>query len=145
MTDQELETTLQTALTPRNTPSRESFTVMLSELPTSPVTKQTEIRYTTQTATSNIINNILVQIVSIWKSNKVLLLVPTCLVFLLVGAFSLSPRITAYTQNRALLQLAEQDASIEALGDDTDDQVILASFDESDSSTLDIQPNEFQF
>ena len=128
MTDQELENKIRETLQESVVPSRESLSHVLSEIGDH-VTKSPYMRYNVQTVTSNIINNKFADIVSVWKSKRIIL-IPSFIVLFLVSAFSLSTHSTPY--DSVILDLAEQSANLEQQGVDYDDQVMLTSFDEPD-------------
>lgn len=141
MNNTEFENYIRSSVQKESTPTPASFSQLLSSL-SDPVTKETKIRYTRVTATSHITNNIFTKIVDIWNSNR-LVFIPSFIVLLFVGAFSLSPQTTTRIENHDIVALAEQDATIEGLGNDTDEQIIVASFDEPDISDFSTQTNEF--
>ena len=128
MTDQELENKIRETLQESVVPSRESLSHVLSEIGDH-VTKSPYMRYNVQTVTSNIINNKFADIVSVWKSKRIIL-IPSFIVLFFVSAFSLSTHSTPY--DSVILDLAEQSANLEQQGVDYDDQVMLTSFDEPD-------------
>lgn len=126
MTNQEFENTIRETLKTDETPNRVGFAHMLSQLP---VTETAEVRYTRETATSNIIINIQTSISAVWKTKR-FVLIPSLILLLFVGTFSLSPRSHVSRNTLAIQKLAEQDVSIEELNSDTEDQILLTSFDE---------------
>ena len=138
MTEIELEKIIRKTLYTSTTPDRVSFSNVLSQLPGIPVTKNNEMRYNKKTTTSNIINNTITEIIGIWKSKRIIL-VPSFVLLIFIGAFSLSPKNRSNSQNSAIIHLAEQSELIEEPGIDTDDEIILTSFDEpaiNDLSTI---------
>lgn len=138
MTDGELEKIIRDTLRTSDTPSRDSLTHVLSAID-APVTKNAFMRYNVQTATSNIINNKIADIVSIWKSKRIIL-IPSFILLFFIGAFSLSTHHSTY--DPVILDLAEQSANLEEQGVDYDDQVILTSFDEPDMDDIGTTTNE---
>jgi hypothetical protein len=114
---------------------------MLSKLEDTQVTNNESLRYSKQTTTSNIISNKIADVFSIWKSKR-LVLVPSLILLLFVGAFSLSPRLAK--DNLSLEQLVAQEEQIEKLEtsnnyDDWENIDTIASFDEqaiNDLSTI---------
>lgn len=139
MTNQEFENLIKESLKTDTLPSRGSFSHVLSSLENHPVTKSKEVRYTNKTVTSNIIINKFADIVSIWKSKR-LVLVPSLVLVLLVSIFSLSPY--SFLHNESLQTLAERDALIEELENDVSEDEILTSFDVPDINDLGIINNE---
>ncbi len=139
MNNNEFENLIRKTLRTDNIPDRASFARILSQLGESAVTESSEVRYTNKTATSNIINNTIASVSNIWKSKR-FVLVPSLILFLLVGAFSLSPTSSVDANNIAIQKIAEQDASIEDY--DTDDQILFTSFDEPSITDLSTTDNE---
>lgn len=131
MTDTELENIIRTTLKSEVTPSRVSLSHTLSKLEDLAVTETEASRYTTQTK-SNIISNGITDILNIWRSKRIVL-VPSLILLLFVGAFSLSPR-QASNNNQSLQQLVAQDELFEDLGVDNDgdwdNETMLTSFDD---------------
>ena len=131
MNDKEFENLIKDTLHSNESPTRESLSYILSNLDRTPVTNIEELRYNTQTIKSNIINNKIADVISIWISKRIVL-VPSLILLLFIGVFSLSPRVA--TKNQSLQQLVAQDALFEDLEVDTvndlDDEAILTSFDE---------------
>lgn len=125
MNEQEFENFIKKSLKTYGTPSRASLENVLTKLDENPVTKEGLARYTSQTATSNIISNKLTGIVNIWKSKR-MILIPSFLILLFVGAFSLSPHNYASGQ---LLQLVEQGAKIEEPGVEDEDEILIDALD----------------
>lgn len=126
MNDQEFENIIRKGLKTNAIPSRESFARTLSMLET-PVTKSEEVRYNRQTATpSNIINKF-ASFIAIWKSRRIVL-VPSLILLLFIGAFSLSGQTPKY--NLSIEQLAQRDAIIEELDFVDEDEAILSELDE---------------
>lgn len=138
MTDIELEKIIKETLHTDTLPNRDSLANVLSKIET-PVTKNNVMRYNIQTVTSDIIINKIVDIVSVWKAKR-MILIPSLVVLFFVGAFSLSTHSLRY--NSVILELAEQSVATEEQGIDYDDQVILSSFDEPDIDGLDTITNE---
>ncbi|MEK7106185.1 MAG: hypothetical protein AAB895_02400 [Patescibacteria group bacterium] len=127
MTDQEFENIIKKSFKTSAVPSRESFTRALSSLET-PVTKNGEMRYNRQTGQpSNIINNKFASFIAIWKSRRIVL-VPSLVLLLFVGAFSLSGQSGKY--NLSIEQLAQRDAIIEELDFVDEDEALLSELDE---------------
>jgi hypothetical protein len=140
MTEQEFETFIKQSQKTYGTPSRASFESVLSKLERNPVTEEVPTRYNTQTATSKIINNKLTDIIGIWKWKKAVL-VPSFLILLFVGAFSLSSQGNKYA-NTPLLQLVEQDAQIEEPGLEDEDEILIEAFDSPGIDDLSTIENE---
>lgn len=142
MTEQEFEKVIQNALHTEIKPSRDSFGRMLNTLNDIPVTKNADMRYTMRTATFDIINNKITEIISFWQSKRIIL-VPSLILLLLIGAFSLSPHSSSNTYDTLSIQkLAEQDEAIEEEGPDYDDGIVFTSFDEPAIDDLSTTQNE---
>lgn len=139
MNNNELENNIRKALKINEDPSRVSFAYMLSQLPEDNVTKYEEVRYTKKAATPNIINNKIAEILGICKSRRIIL-IPSLALAIFVSIFSLSPHRVLYSES--LQHIAEQDEIIEGLVDDTDTDVIVTSFDNTDTNDLGILNNE---
>lgn len=136
--DKELEKIIRDTLKEDPTPSRDSFRRMLSTLDTS-VTESSQIRYNTRTTSSDIISNKIADVIHIWKSKK-LVLIPSLVLLVLIGAFSLSPRAAKY--DTGIAGLMPLDETIEEGGVDYDDQTILTTFDEPSIDELSTIQNE---
>lgn len=127
MTDQEFENKIREQMKTSVTPDRASFTRLLSGL-NIPVTKNEVSRYYAQTTTSNIISNKVANFLAIWRSKRVILM-PSFIILLFIGVFSLSGQASKY--NLSIEQLAQQDSLIEELDIvDDNDALILAGFDD---------------
>lgn len=137
MNEKEFENIIRKSLHTSDSPSRDSLTNALSSIES--VTKGEEMRYNTQTATSNIINNNLTKIFAIWKS-KQFILIPSLVLVLIVSTFSLSPRYMASRDSVAYI--TEQDENIEKLVNDTDEEIIMTDFDIPDVLDFDTLTNE---
>ena len=137
MDKQEFENNIRKTLRGSESPSRASLMYVLRKI--EDVTDEASIRYNRKTETSNIIINKLIAVFDIWKSRK-LILIPSLIVLLFVGVFSLSPRNTK--NNLSLSELVEQDSLIEEMGVDYDDQATLTSFDEPSINDLSEIQNE---
>lgn len=137
MDKQEFENNIRKTLRGSESPSRASLMYVLRKI--EDVTDEASIRYNRKTETSNIIINKLIAVFDIWKSRK-LILIPSLIVLLFVGVFSLSPRNTK--NNLSLSELVEQDSLIEEMGVDYDDQAILTSLDEPSIGDLSAIQNE---
>lgn len=120
MTDQELENKIKKILKTDINPDRANFTRMLNQLPDIGKEKYNEFSYIQDKNRSSINNNI-ANVFNIWKSKRIVL-VPSLILLLIVGAFSLSPQTGQY--NMTIQQLAEQNETIEEPGYDIDDQLI---------------------
>ena len=123
-------------------PSRESLSRALfdSNVQSPYVTKSPYVRSNVWTATSKIIsNNKLADAVAVWKSKRIIL-VPSLVLLLLVGTFSLSTHSSAESQ---IQSLAEQNEQIEEPGIDDDDQMILSSFE--DPAVNDLSATNYEF
>lgn len=139
MDQQELENNIRKTLKASEPPSRASLMYVLRKIEDN-VTEAENMRYNRKTGTSNIINDKLIAIFDIWKSRK-LVLIPSLIVLIVVGAFSLSPQSIVRT-NLSLTDLVEQDALISEEGIDYDEQVILTSLDEPSIDDLNTIQNE---
>ncbi len=128
MTDQEFENIIRKTLHIDMTPSRDSLLYTLSQLKTDVVTKNSKLRYNTKTVMSSIINNLIDKINNISRTKHIIMIPGFILIFFLV-MFSLSPHNNEQYNNKILQNIAEQDETIEELGNDTDDDIILTSFD----------------
>lgn len=136
MTDQEFENIIKNSLKTNANPDRGSFSHLLSIL-NNPVTEIKQVRYSIQTPTSNIISNRITSFISIWRSNRIIL-VPSFILLLFIGIFSLSMHTTTY--GSSIEQLAQKDESIKELAivDDDDPALFLTGFDEPDINDLSI-------
>ena len=139
MNQQELENNIKLALKGSETPSRASLMYILRKIENN-VTEDQNVRYNKKTVTSNIINDKLVEIFNIWKSRK-LVLIPSLIVLLVVGVFSLSPQ-NIVRKNLTLAELVEQDALLYEENIDYDEQIILTSLDEPSIDDLNSIQNE---
>ncbi len=139
MDQQEFENNIRKTLKASESPSRASLMYVLRKIEEN-VTDEASMRYNKQTATSNIIINKLVAIFDIWKSKK-LILVPSLVVLLVIGAFSLSPRSVTRT-NLILVDLVEKDALINEESVDYDEQSSITSFDDPFIDDLNTIQNE---
>ena len=123
MTDKDLEKIIKEAMTIETKPSVSSFSNVLSKLADEEiVTKSYGIRYSIQTAMSKIINNKLSKTFGEWKSNRIIILVPTFILLFFIGAFSLSP--SEAQTSKAILKLAEQDVTTEEQYISDEDQIL---------------------
>lgn len=139
MNQQELENNIKLALKGSEAPSRASLMYILRKIENN-VTEDQNVRYNKKTVTSNIINDKLVEIFNIWKSRK-LVLIPSLIVLLVVGVFSLSPQ-NIVRKNLTLAELVEQDALLSEENIDYDEQIILTSLDEPSIDDLNSIQNE---
>lgn len=127
MTDKEFEKIIKERLSIHDKPNRASFAYMLSQLE-SPVTEKEDMRYTRETGKpSQIINSKITYFISVCKSRR-LVLIPSLLLILFIGAFSLSQHTRTYDQS--IEQLATQDESIQEPSSIDDDEIILTNFDD---------------
>jgi len=128
MNDQEFENIIRKELKTSAIPDRASFARVLSEL-NDPVTENKNVRYNSiQIKMSNIINSKVASFIAIWRSKRVILM-PSLILLLFIGAFSLSGQTGKY--NLSIEQLVQQEALIDELDIvDDDDPVILTSFDD---------------
>lgn len=127
MTDQEFENIIKEKMRTDATPDRASFARALSQL-NNPVTENKNLRYNSiQIKMSNIINNKVASFIAIWRSKRVILM-PSLILLLFIGAFSLSGQTGKY--NLSIEQLVQQDALIEEVDIIDDDPINLTSFDE---------------
>lgn len=140
MNEKEFENIIRKSLNVSEAPSRGSLTNVLSSISNEEnVTKESLVRYNKQTATSNIINNKLIGIIAIWKSKR-LVLIPSLVLVIIVSTFSLSPRYMLSRESVAYI--TAQDESIEMLGNDTGEDMVLADFEIPDMLDLDTLTNE---
>lgn len=128
MIEKELENLIKESISKKELPSRESLVFLLSKI--EPVTNNEVVRYSTKTETSNIINKLVTNIDIMWKRKFVL--VPSLIAIVIVGAFSLSPKVSVYTHNRSIQKLAEQDAIIESIQGEEEELSSLTNFEEPD-------------
>lgn len=135
MDNQEFENNIRKTLKGSGLPSRASLMYVLRKVEEN-VTDETSMRYNKETATSNIIINKLIAVFDIWKSKR-LILVPSLILLIFVGAFSLSPR-----KNPTLSELVEQDSLINEEVLDYEDQTVLTSLDEPSINDLSAIQNE---
>jgi hypothetical protein len=138
MDKEEFENNIRKTLKGTGTPSRASLMYVLRKIDEN-VTDEASMRYNNKTETSNIIINKLTAVFDIWKSKR-LILIPSLIVLLFVGAFSLSPRNAK--NNLSLSELVEQDSQLDESGLDYDDQTILTSIDEPSINDLSTIQNE---
>lgn len=136
MNEPDFENFIKQTMKTYSTPSRSSLEHVLSKIDREPVTNNESVRYTTQTATSNIINNKVNEIINIWKSKRIIL-VPSFILLLFVGAFSLSSN-----SNSALLKFVEQDAQIEEPVIEYEDEILIDAFDTPGINDLGTIENE---
>ena len=141
MTQQELENTIRKTLKTDSSPDRVSFAQMLSKLKEVPVTEDNALRYTTETATSKITSNKITNFIDAWKS-KWIILVPSFILLIFIGSFSLSRQTGKY--NLSIEQLAQQIETMEAdeVVDDNEEQII-DSFDKQAIDDFSLIQNEF--
>lgn len=141
MTDQEFENTIRKVLKTDSSPDRVTFAQMLSKLKEIPVTEDNVFRYTTETATSKIISNKITNLIDAWKS-KWVILVPSFILLIFIGSFSLSKQTGKY--NLSIEQLAQQIETMEAeeVVDDNEEQII-DSFDKQAIDDFSLIQNEF--
>lgn len=137
-TQEEFENTIRKNIKVIDLPSRESFARVLSSLSDLPVTKEPETRYTMQTATSNIINNKINEIMAIWRSKRIIL-IPTFLLLLFVGAFSLSSNTSS---SSTLLRFVEKDEAILEPEVIDEDEILIEAFDTPGINDLSTIENE---
>ena len=137
MKKEEFENLIKRSLKAAPLPSRASLMYALRKLE-DPVTEEEVVRYNRKTATSNIINNKIADILSIWRSKRIIL-VPSFIFLLFIGAFSLSPHSKKI--DYSLSELVEQDSRIEEIVD-YDDTIFLTSFDEPSINDLSTIQNE---
>lgn len=137
-TPEEFENNIRKNIKTHDLPSRESFAYMLSSLSDSPVTKEPEVRYTIQTATSNIINNKINEIMAIWRTKRIIL-VPSFLLLIFVGAFSLSSNTSS---SSTLLRFVEKDEAILEPEVIYEDEILIEAFDAPGINDLSIIENE---
>jgi hypothetical protein len=139
MTDQEFENIVRISMKIQSEPSRDSFAHILKNLEESPVTKNEAVRYNIQATASHIINNKITDIIAIWKSKRIVL-VPSFLLLLFVGVFSLSSHVNRY--ENSLQKLAAQDMVIEEPGVDDEDLIFSDVFDTPAIDDLNMIQNE---
>lgn len=125
MENKEFENLIKKSMKTKANPNRQNFSNVLSQIE-SPVTDSSFVRYNRQTAMpSHIISNYFNEFMAIWKSKRIIL-VPSFILLVLVGSFSLSNRIRPN-----ISQLAKEDISIEELDVvDDEDVTTLTSFDD---------------
>lgn len=138
MNEPDFENFIKQTMKTYGTPSRASFEHVLSKIEKEPVTNTEAVRYNTQTATSNIINNKITEVMNIWRSKRIIL-VPSFLLLLFVGAFSLSSNTN---KNSALLKFVEQDAQIEEPAIEYEDDILIYAFDTPGINDLGTIENE---
>lgn len=138
MEKQEFENFIKKTLNNTDIPSRASLLYVLRKLDTS-VTENKEMRYNSKAATPNIIINKITDIIGVWKSKR-LILIPSLVLIIFVSIFSLSPRNFLY--RKSLQNIAEQDRLIEELVYDTDTDLVITSFEDTDTNDLGILNNE---
>ncbi len=112
MNEKEINNLIKRTFNIKTDPKVESFSKVLSliEEDTIPVTKDKTTRYNIREALLNIINNKTVEFVNVWKSKRVMILIPTFIVLFVLGTFSLSPSKT--NSSDYIIRIAEQNESI---------------------------------
>lgn len=125
MDNQDFEKIIKKSMQIKAEPDRGNFQYLLSKIDNN-VTHEENVRYNRQTAKpSNIINNYLTEFMAIWKSKRIIL-VPSLILLVLVGSFSLS-NLAKPSINR----IAQEDISIEELDVvDDEDLTTLTSFED---------------
>ncbi len=108
MTDNEFEIYIEKSFKTDETPDRMRFWHTLQGLSQSTVTKPILVRYTIRRA-SNIINQTIQEITMAWKTRNIIL-VPTFLLLIFIGAFSLSSR---KPYDEVIMDLAVENQTIE--------------------------------
>jgi len=138
MNEQEFENYIKQTMKTYGTPSRASFEHVLMKLDEEPVTDTASVRYIRKTATSTIINSKIADIMAIWKSKRIVL-VPTFLLLIFVGAFSLS---STTNRSSALLRFVEKNEQIEEPEVLDEDEILIDAFDAPGITDLSIIENE---
>jgi hypothetical protein len=138
MNDKEFEKLMKDSLESGRTPDHASLTRLLNKL-SDPVTEQRDMRYTRVTATSNITSNTVADVLKFWRSKRIIL-VPSFVLLLLVGIFSLSPHASA--SDRAILKIAAEDQTLGEQEVDDDDIIMPSDFDSPALDDLSNTQNE---
>ncbi len=111
MKEQEIENLIRKTFKLNTKPSEESFSKLLFEIKENPTfLNNTSSRHSFLVTMSNIIRRRSTEFTNTWKNRRAYVLVPTFIVLLVVGAFSLSPSENSYS--RSIIKLAEQNESI---------------------------------
>lgn len=139
MNNEEFENNIKNAVYANATPHRTHFKSTLSMLGEN-VTKSATMRYrdAVYKLQKNIINNVQYVVESI--RIKRIVLVPSLILVLVIGGFSISSQTT--NANKTLERLAEENETIEEPGIDLDDSIILTSFDAPAVNDLSNNQNE---
>lgn len=138
ISDKELHKKIVDSLKSTITPDRSSLMRILDKLDKD-VTSSGKLRYNDWVGIPNIRNNTFSNIISVWKSKR-MILIPSLILLLFVGGFSLSSKIAKH--DLTLEQLLEQDETIEDEGINYDDQKLLTSFDEQSLDDISTIQNE---
>ena len=139
MNNQEFENIIIKEFKKESVPDRVSFSRLISNLDV-PVTENEKVRYNRQTAKPfEIINNTIAEVIAIWKS-KHIVLVPSLILLLFIGTFSLSGQASKY--NLSIGELAQKDALIEEIDAIDDDATTLSVFDDQAIDELSTTKNE---
>lgn len=136
MNDIEFENLIKKTLHQSEIPNRDSFTRLIQALPEPIVTKNNSIRYTIRRA-SNIINQTINELIMAWKTKNIIL-VPTFLLLIIVGAFSLSSR---KPYDEVILDLATENQTIEDEGI-MDEELLITDLDSPEMDELVTQQND---
>ena len=142
MIDQELENKIRKTLSLSDKLDRQAFEHTLSILEGSLTTKSPGMRYIEVTTKSNVIYNKIAYITSSWKSRRIILL-PSFLILFIIFIGTLGAPLSSKLHGKQTLeQIASESEEIEGTGMDTDDQVIITSFDEPSIDELSTIQNE---
>ena len=136
MNNTELENLIRKTLCTTETPSRESFTRLIKTLDEPAVTKKFSMRYTIRRV-SNIINQTIKEFTMAWKTKNIIL-VPTFLLLIVIGAFSLSNR---KPYDEVIMDLAVENQLIE---DESimDEELLVTDLDSPEVDELITQQND---
>lgn len=136
MNNTEFENLIRKTLHTTETPSRESFTRLIKTLDESTVTKTFSMRYTIRRV-SNIINQTIKEFTMAWKTKNIIL-VPTFLLLIVIGAFSLSNR---KPYDEVIMDLAVENQLIE---DESimDEELLVTDLNSPEMDELITQQND---
>ncbi len=130
MNDKDFENIIKDSLKISDTPDRTTLTTLLSKLDTETV-GDSEIHHNQKAN--------LLDIISIWRSKRIVL-IPSLMLLMLVGVFSLSPRAAKY--DNGIAELLVQDEVIEREAINYDSQFALPTLDNKSLESLNAIQNE---
>ena len=142
MTDQELENRIRKSIENSGNPTLQSFLSALNTLGLdADITKISKMRYIKERGAWIIAHKIR-NFFNTPRSRFTYLMPSFIVVFIIfVGAFNLSP-LSSRVHDQTVEQLAQENEALEEKGMDTDDILMVTSFDEPDIYNLSTAPNE---